>query len=181
MRPVGVRVDRKGGELVAFPVVFVQIAAHDQRIERHEGKPLAGLPVVIRRGSQLGGDLVAGRVGHLLHPHRHGHVHRPGGHRHHRAAESRRPRPAGRFDVQRLGVAQPHPVRDVRAQMLLVVGGTGHHVAHEEALRADQPGIMQSRQHRLAGQLAQRFVPLLVDFGLSDPQHGNFTHDQGSL
>src|SRR5262249_11903430 len=88
---------------------------------------------------------------------------------------------AGGFDLDRLGAAQPNPVGDQCAQVLLPVKRAGKHVADEHAVHPLAAGIRQGGQDSLAGQLAQGFVPLFRNNSLTNTNDGNFAHSFGLL
>ena len=90
MHSVSMRVDREGPEIIVLPVVFVQVALHYQRVDRHEGQTLVGFPIGVRGSCQLCGNFTGGRIGHFFYPNRQSCFQFAGRHRHNGRAECKR-------------------------------------------------------------------------------------------
>ncbi len=118
----------------------------------------------------------SGPIGHLLHP-RHDHeIRQLARHRDIAQAQRRRARAAGRLDLDRLDPAQPHPVADQRAQVLLPIERARTHVADVERIDAFDLGVLDGGLDRLGRQILEGFLPVLADRGLSYSDNRYVSH-----
>jgi len=67
-------------------------------------------------------------------------------------------------------------VRYERTEVILAVDDARHHVSDKERLGALAPGIIQRGMDGFHSNLADGFIPLLVNFSLADPDDGDWSH-----